>query len=84
MAYGIISHKIDSPDKLTREAMTGIMATEGPVLTEVMIPSNQLMIPSVQSMRSKDGKIYSGSIDVMFPYLSDSEMAQVLSEVSSI
>jgi acetolactate synthase-1/2/3 large subunit len=83
-AYGITSHKIDSPDKFTRESMASIMASEGPVLTEVMIPPNQLMIPRVQSIRGEDGKIVSGSIDIMFPHLPESVMAQVLSEVASV
>jgi acetolactate synthase-1/2/3 large subunit len=83
-AYGITSYKIDAPDKFTPKVMADIMASEGPVLTEVMIPSNQLMIPRVQSMRGPDGKIVSGSIDMMFPYLSEEVTAQVLSELASI
>jgi acetolactate synthase-1/2/3 large subunit len=83
-AYGITSLKIDSPDKFTTEVMAEIMASEGPVLTEVMIPPNQLMIPRVQSTRGEDGKIVSGSIDVMFPYLPEAVTAQVLSEVASV
>lgn len=83
-AYGITSHKIDSSDKFSPDVMSGIMASDGPVLTEVMIPPNQLMIPRVQSMRGEDGKIVSGSIDVMFPYLPESVIAQVLSEVATV
>ena len=83
-AYGIVSHKIDSPDKFTPEAMARIMASEGPVVTEVMIPPNQLMIPRVQSMRGEDGKIVSGSIDLMYPYLPEAVMAQVMSELASV
>jgi len=83
-AYGITSFKIDSPDKLTPQALAEIMATDGPVLTEVIIPSNQLMIPRVQSLRSEEGKFISGSIDQMFPYLTDELIAQVLGEVSAV
>ena len=83
-AYGITSFKIDSPDKFTPQALAAIMATDGPVLTEVIIPSNQLMIPRVQSLRSEEGKFVSGSIDQMFPYLPDELKAQVLEEVSAI
>ena len=83
-AYGITSYKIDSPDKFTLEVMAGIMTSEGPVLTEVIIPPNQLMIPRVQSMRDGDGKIVSGSIDVMFPYLPEAVTAQVMSDLASV
>ncbi len=83
-AYGITSFKIDSPDKFTSQALAAIMATDGPVLTEVIIPPNQLMIPRVQSLRSEEGKFISGSIDQMFPYLTDELKAQVLDEVSAI
>ena len=83
-AYGLASFRIDSPDALTPERLHEIMATDGPVLCEVMIPPNQLMIPRVQSLRGADGKIVSGSIDQMFPYLPDEVTAQVLEEVNSV
>lgn len=83
-AYGITSHKIDSPDNFTPEVMAMIMSSDDPVLTEIIIPPNQLMIPRVQSMRGEDGKIVSGSIDVMFPYLSDSVTQQVMTELASV
>ena len=83
-AYGITACKIDSPDKFTQQAMAAIMAIDGPVLTELMIPPNQLMIPRVQSLRGADGKINSGSIDQMFPHLPAEVSAQVIEEVESL
>jgi acetolactate synthase-1/2/3 large subunit len=83
-AYGITSFRIASPDNFSPQVLSDIMAIEGPVLTEVMIPPNQLMIPRVQSMRGDDGKFVSGSIDMMFPYLSGDMKAQVLAEVASV
>jgi hypothetical protein len=35
-------------------------------------------------MRDEEGKIVSGSIDVMFPYLPEAVTTQVLSEVASV
>jgi len=81
-AYGIASVRFDSAVSFTSEAVGQVLASEGPVLCEVIIPSDQLMIPRVQSRRGTDGKIVSGSIDQMFPYLSDEVEAQVMAEIN--
>lgn len=83
-AYGILSSKIDSPERFTSEKIANILEADTPILAEVMIPQNQLMIPRVQSKRDSNGNIISGSIDQMFPYLSDEVMAQVIEEVASV
>jgi acetolactate synthase-1/2/3 large subunit len=83
-AYGITSFVFDSPDNLTPEALSSIMAIDGPVLTEVSISANQLMIPRVQSQRDINGKIISGSIDQMFPFLSSELTSQLLEELATL
>ena len=53
-------------------------------LCEVMIPNDQLMIPRVQSQIDEDGKMMSGSIDTMFPYLSNSDADQINDELAKL
>jgi acetolactate synthase-1/2/3 large subunit len=46
-----------------------LIAYKGPVIFEVMTPSNQLLIPRVASKKLDDGKIISMPYDDMFPFL---------------
>jgi hypothetical protein len=38
---------------------------------------DQLLIPRVQSRRDADGKIVSGSLDAMFPFLEDATLVEL-------
>ena len=49
-----------------------------------MIPNEQLMIPRVQSQIDENGKMMSGSIDSMFPYLSESDIDQINEELTKV
>ena len=42
------------------------------------MPSNQLLIPRVQSKKDSTGKITSTSIENMFPFLPDEEINAIM------
>lgn len=68
LAYGIPSAKLNNMEDVKRN-LSFLLDKEGPMLIEINMVRDQLMIPRVQSGRDKDGKIISGSLDVMFPFL---------------
>ena len=68
LAYGIPSAKLNNMQEVKKN-LSLLLDKEGPMLIEINMVRDQLMIPRVQSKRDKDGKIISGSLDVMFPFL---------------
>lgn len=68
LAYGIPSSKLNNMQEVKKN-LSLLLNKEGPMLIEINMVRDQLMIPRVQSKRDKDGKIISGSLDVMFPFL---------------
>lgn len=68
LAYGIPSSKLNNMQEVKKN-LSLLLDEEGPMLIEINMVRDQLMIPRVQSKRDKDGKIISGSLDVMFPFL---------------
>ncbi|AOO65986.1 thiamine pyrophosphate-binding protein [Sulfurospirillum halorespirans] len=55
------------------EKIKELIAYNGPVIFEVMTPTNQLLIPRVASKKLDDGKMVSMPYDDMFPFLPRSE-----------
>lgn len=55
-----------------------VMATDGPVLCEVIAMRDQKIIPTVVSVKLPDGRMQSSQIHNMYPLLSDDVMAQEL------
>lgn len=51
------------------EKIKELIAYKGPVVFEVMTPTNQLLIPRVASKKLDDGKMISMPYDDMFPFL---------------
>ncbi len=83
-AYGISSYKIKSLQELESGILDDILMSNKSVICEIMIPNNQLMIPRVQSQRDSKGKIVSGSIDSMYPYLTEASIQQIKEELNEI
>ena len=54
-----------------KEKLHHLLDIDGPVLIEVNMVRNQLLIPRVQSKRDPSGKIVSGSLETMFPFIED-------------
>ena len=76
-AYGFKTYILNNNTELENK-IDEILNTEGPVLCEIMMVENQLLIPRVQSSKDKNGKIISNSLENMFPYLSDDEMKEIM------
>ena len=80
-AYGIRSSNVKSSEDL--EAMLeDIKVDVEPVLLEISIPNSQMMRPRSQSLRREDGTFYSEGIDVMWPYLSETEVSYIKSLIN--
>lgn len=67
-AYNIKSYECNSVETLT-SVLPEILSADVPVICEVHMIENQLLIPRVQSKKDADGKIVSATLDNMFPFL---------------
>jgi len=76
-AYGFKTFQFNNNIEMENEIDT-VLNTEGPVLCEIRMIENQLLIPRVQSSKDADGKIISNSLENMFPYLSKEEMKEIM------
>ena len=87
-AFGIHSEKMKSNypiDKKTiRKEIIDILLREDSGLYEINLPNNQNMKPRVRSKKTEDGKITSGSIDMMWPFLSDTKNIELNNDLNSI
>jgi acetolactate synthase-1/2/3 large subunit len=77
-AYGFKTYTFNNNTELEK-GIDEVLNTEGPVLCEIMMVENQLLIPRVQSSKDENGKIISNSLENMFPYLSKEEMKEIMS-----
>jgi acetolactate synthase I/II/III large subunit len=75
-AYGIQSFAVESIEEL-EEKFALLDAYPTAVLFEVKIPNAQLMRPRSQSLRRNDGTFYSNGLEVMWPYLDESEVKKI-------
>lgn len=66
-AYGLKTYKIQNNQDL--HIVDDVLSEAGPVLCEINMNRNQLMIPRVQSEKDENGNIISNSLDKMFPYI---------------
>ena len=71
-AYGITFMRISKIAELD-EKLDQLMAHHGPLVCEVICPSDQLLIPRVASMQKEDGTMVSKPFDDMFPFLPKDE-----------
>lgn len=69
-AYGIPAYHLSDMTQV-KEKLHRLLDIEGPILIEVNMVRNQLLIPRVQSKRDATGKIVSGSLETMFPFIKD-------------
>lgn len=83
-AYGITACKMESVQALESGKLEDILRYEGPFLCEIMIPSDQLMIPRVQSKRDNEGRIVSGGIDIMYPYLTEAIIHEIEEDLNRL
>lgn len=69
-AYGIPAYRLTTLENV-QHSLKDLLANDGPLLIEINMVKDQLLIPRVQSRRDTSGKIVSGSLDAMFPFLDD-------------
>jgi acetolactate synthase I/II/III large subunit len=67
-AYGMKYMRIDRTEGLESSIMP-IFSEEGPMICEVMSPTNQILIPRIASKKLDNGSMVSMPYDDMFPFL---------------
>ena len=77
-AYGFRRFRFNNNEELENR-IDDVMKSQGPILVEIMMTENQLLIPRVQSSKDANGKIISNSLENMFPYLPEEEMKEIMS-----
>lgn len=82
-AYGIKSFKFNDNTEL-ENGIDEVLSYDGPVLCEIMMVENQLLVPRVQSKKDTHGNIKSTTLDDMFPHLSNDEKQSIETEISRI
>ncbi len=73
-AYGLPSLRIDEAN--FSERLNEVLATEGPVVCDVMLDPNQAFEPKLGSRQLPDGRIVSSSLEDMSPLLPPEELAE--------
>ena len=76
-AYGIKAKKIISNKHLLKNIQK-VLDYDGPILCDVTMIPNQILIPRVQSSKNSDGSLKSSSLDNMYPFLSDNELNEIM------
>lgn len=69
-AYGIPAFHLRDINEV-KSTLSNLLNTEGPSLIEINMVRNQLLIPRVQTRKDETGKIVSGSLDSMYPFLKE-------------
>ena len=80
-AYGIKSTRIINNKYLSRNIQR-VMNFEGPILCDINMKSDQLLIPRVQSSKNEDGTLKSSSLDNMYPFINEEELKEIMSTKS--
>jgi acetolactate synthase-1/2/3 large subunit len=76
-AYGFKTFKINDQNYI-EQTIKNVLDFKGPVLCEIIMKENQLLVPRLQSQRDKEGNIVSPSLENMFPFLEENELKQIM------
>ncbi len=71
-AYGFSTCRITSQDDLKRE-IEEFLATDGPVICEVMLTEDYKFLPKVSSKRLEDGRMISAPLEDLAPFMDREE-----------
>lgn len=74
-AYGIKGVRIEDVSEVD-EKIREVLASEGPVICEIMTPEWQLLVPRIASDKRPDGTLVSRNYEDMFPYLPAEELRE--------
>ena len=67
-AFGISSSRIETTENLATK-IRAVLESDGPHLCEIIMPSDELMLPKTSSLRLPDGRMISKPLEDMFPFL---------------
>jgi len=73
-AYGIKFFRANKNSELD-EIIKMTLEYDGPVICEIMTPRDQLIIPTVSSVKKEDGTMVSKPLEDMYPFLDREEFA---------
>jgi acetolactate synthase-1/2/3 large subunit len=76
-AYGLSTFRLENNTQLENQ-IENILTSNGPVLCEIMMVEDQLLVPRVQSSKNENGEIISNSLENMFPFLPDNEIKNIM------
>jgi acetolactate synthase-1/2/3 large subunit len=76
-AYGLNTFRLENNTQL-EDQIENILTSNGPVLCEIMMVENQLLVPRVQSSKNENGEIISNSLENMFPFLPENEVKNIM------
>ena len=76
-AYGFKTFTIYDQEYI-EEKIKNVLEFKGPVLCEIMMKENQLLVPRLQSQRDNEGNIVSPSLENMFPFLEENELKKIM------
>lgn len=72
-SFGIPSTRVEREPQL-EEALSGLLAADGPGICEVMVPAEEDRVPRLASYRRADGVMESKPLEDMFPFLDPAEI----------
>jgi acetolactate synthase-1/2/3 large subunit len=76
-SYGLSASLISSESELIEFFESGCLNAKNFAMYNLTIPKSQIMSPRVRSKKDSSGKITSGSIDKMWPFLSEIEEHEI-------
>lgn len=82
-AYGYPFVRVDATDTADTK-ITEALAVEGPVIIEAMLDPTQFFAPKLSARRLPDGTMISPSLEDMYPFLPEEEMARIRKEAEAI
>jgi len=82
-AYNIPFRKITSTADIKRR-IAEALAIDGPVIIEAVIDPEQFFEPKLSSKRLPDGSMVSPPLEDLYPFLSEEEMNNIISEAKNI
>lgn len=82
-AFGIPFHRVSSLDDVDG-AVTAFLSTDGPVILEAAVSTNQFFEPKLGAKRLPDGTMVSPSLEDMSPFIPEEEMAALLSKLEEL
>ena len=74
-AYGLPNIRIANTEELNSK-IDSILKVDGPMVCEIIMEENQLLIPRVSSLKKPDGTIISKPIEDLYPFLSREEFRE--------